>query len=226
MFQKKKISILIPTLNEAKNLPIVLKSLPKYVDEVIVIDGYSKDQTDKIAKKAGCKVIYDKKGKGSALRLGLKKAKGDIIVMMDADCSHLSSEIVLLISGILAGYDICMGSRFIQGGGSDDISLIRVIGNKIFVHTVNLLWGTNYTDLCYGYRSFTKDAIKKLDLSEDGFGIETEISIQSAKKKIRILEVPSFEKHRQSGEGKLRTIIDGWRIAKTILKELFLKKTS
>jgi glycosyltransferase involved in cell wall biosynthesis len=220
MFNGKSVSVIIPTLNEEKNIPYVLDSLPEYVDEIVVVDGHSKDKTAEIAKERGCRVFYDEGGKGSALRRGMASAKGDIVIMMDADCSHLSSEIVLLIAGIEAGYDVCMGSRFIQGGGSEDISSIRKFGNLVFVNVVNLIWHTNYSDLCYGYRSFRGDVIEKLELTEDGFGIETEISIKAAKNNLRILEIPSFEKLRKSGEGKLDTISDGWRIFRRIITEI------
>ncbi|MFH0861368.1 MAG: glycosyltransferase family 2 protein [Candidatus Altiarchaeota archaeon] len=215
-----RISIVIPTLNEEANLPQVLDDLPEYVSEIIVVDGHSKDKTVEIAEKHGARVIYDDKGKGSALIKGLNEASGEIIIMMDADCSHTANEIELLVAGIKAGYDVCMGSRFIQGGGSEDITLIRRLGNKFFVSLVNIVWNMRYSDLCYGYRSFRRDAIKKLELESDGFGIETEISIKAAKKRLKVLEVPSFEKRRKSGEGKLRTFSDGWRILGRILKEI------
>ena len=216
-----KVSIVIPTLNEESNLQKVLRGIPKDIYEVIIVDGHSKDKTVEIAKKFGAKVLFDDKGKGSALRKGMKTAKGDIVITMDADCSHKSSEIGLLTEGIKAGFDVCMGSRFIQGGGTEDMSWYREIGNKFFVFLVNLIWRMNYSDLCYGYRSFRKSCINKLDLKEDGFGIETEISIKAAKKKLRILEVPSYEKARDSGEGRLRTFNDGWQIFKTIICEMF-----
>lgn len=217
-----KVSIVIPTLNEEKNLPLVLKELKKMdcVDEVIVVDGHSKDRTVGIAKKFGCKIIYDDSGKGSALRRGMNMAKGDVVINMDADCSMLPTEILLLKAGIEAGYDVCMGSRFIQGGGTEDMSLFRKFGNKFFVLLVNSFWGMNYSDLCYGYRAFRKSAIKDLDLKRNGFGIETEISIKAAKKGLKILEVPSFEKSRKYGKGNLRTFKDGWNIFKTIIGEL------
>ena len=221
-----KVSIIIPTLNEEKNLPRVLKSIKDYMKnrsekyEIIVVDGYSKDRTVEIAKKFGAKVIFDDVGKGSALRKGMKVAKGDIIITMDADCSHQSSELGLLIEGIKAGYDVCMGSRFIQGGGTEDMPWYRKLGNKFFVFLVNLIWGMHYSDLCYGYRSFRKSCIRKLSLREDRFGIETEIAIKAAKKKLRVLEVPSFEKERVAGEGKLKTFRDGFSILRTILREL------
>ncbi|MCK4634586.1 MAG: glycosyltransferase family 2 protein [Candidatus Aenigmarchaeota archaeon] len=216
-----KVSIVIPTLNEEKNLPIVLEELKKMkcINEIIVVDGRSGDRTVDIAKKFGCKVVYDDKGKGSALRKGMNMASGGVIVNMDADCSMIPKEILLLKAGIEAGYDVCMGSRFIQGGGTEDMPLFRKIGNKFFVLLVNSFWGMNYSDLCYGYRAFRKSAIKDLDLKRNGFGIETEISIKAAKKGLKILEVPSFEKSRKYGKGNLRTFKDGWNILKTILGE-------
>ncbi|HEX55506.1 MAG: glycosyltransferase family 2 protein [Candidatus Altiarchaeales archaeon] len=221
MKEGNRISVVIPTLNEEENIARVLREIPKYIDEVIVVDGHSKDKTVEIARRYGVKVIFDDVGKGSALRKGMKNATGDIIIMMDADCSHIPEEMPLLIAGIESGYDICMGSRFIQGGGSEDITLLRKLGNKFFIFLVNLIWKMNYSDLCYGYRSLRKDCVEKLDLESDGFGIETEISIRAAKKGLRVLEVPSFEKKRHSGEGKLRTFRDGFVILKRIIRELF-----
>lgn len=219
----RKVSLVIPTLNEEKNLSFVLNSIPKFIDEVIVVDGYSNDGTVDIAKRHGCKILYDNKGKGSALRQGIKEAKGDIIITMDADCSNSSNELILFIAGIEAGYDICMGSRFIQGGGSDDITLLRYIGNKFFAFLVNIIWRKRYSDLCYGYRSFSKEAASCLDLECDDFGIETEISIKAAKRGLKILEVPSFEKRRKEGEGKLKTFKDGFSVLKRIVKEITKK---
>lgn len=215
-----KVSVVIPTFNEEKNLPIVLKNLPKDIHEIIIIDKHSEDKTVSVAEKFGANVILDEGGKGTALIKGLNAATGDIIITMDADCSHKESEIGLLIEGIGAGYDICMGSRFIQGGGTEDMPWYRKFGNKFFVKLVNIFWGMNYSDLCYGYRSFRKDSIDKLNLQSDGFGIETEISIKAAKANLKVLEVPSFEKARKYGKGKLRTFSDGFKIMKTIIKEL------
>lgn len=218
---KEKISVVIPTLNEEKNLPYLLNTIPKYVFEVIVVDGYSKDKTVEIAKKYNTKILYDREGKGSALIKGLNASKGDIVIMMDADCSHKTEEFELLIGGIKSGYDVCMGSRFIQGGGTLDMPLLRKFGNKFFVFLVNLFWKMNYSDLCYGYRSFNRNAIKQLNLDSKGFAIETEISIKAAKNKLKVLEVPSFEKKRKSGKGKLKTFKHGKEISKRIITELF-----
>jgi glycosyltransferase involved in cell wall biosynthesis len=223
----KKVSIVIPTLNEEKNLKILLKEIKKFFKkrkefsyEIIVVDGYSQDGTVDVAKRFGCKVLYDNIGKGSALDKGVRESKGDVIITIDADLSHRPIEIGLMIEGIRCGYDIVMGSRFLMGGGTEDMPWYRKLGNKFFVFLINLIWKAKYTDLCYGYRAFRKGVWERLNLRSKGFGIETEISIRAVKKKMKVLEIPSFEKKRKFGEGKLKTLKDGFQILKTILSEL------
>ena len=221
---KEYVSIVIPTLNEEKNIAKVIHGIRKNLRstkyEILVVDGHSSDNTVSIAKKLGARVIYDNKGKGSALRKGFGAAKGSIIGSMDADLSNEPKELNLLVESIRIGYDVCMGSRFMVGGGSEDISKIRILGNKFFVSVVNLFFGSKYSDMCYGYRSFRKSIIKKLDLKEDGFGIETEININAIKAHLKIIEIPSTEKKREAGEAKLRTFSDGYMILKTIVKNI------
>ncbi len=220
--KKIEISIIIPTLNEEENIERVIKSIKKILSsqsyEIIVVDGYSSDNTVKKAIENGAIVIYDKKGKGSALRKGFDKAKGDILISMDADLSNDPKELYLIIDSIKIGYDICMGSRFITGGGTEDMPYFRKFGNRFFVLLVNLFFGSHYSDLCYGYRGFRKKIIKDLNLKEDRFAIETEININAAKKHMKVIEIPSVEKKRDTGTGKLRTFSDGYNIFKTILK--------
>ena len=220
--KKIEISIIIPTLNEEENIERVIKRIKKILFyqsyEIIVVDGYSSDNTVKKAIENGAIVIYDKKGKGSALRKGFDKAKGDILISMDADLSNDPKELYLIIDSIKIGYDICMGSRFITGGGTEDMPYFRKLGNRFFVLLVNLFFGSHYSDLCYGYRGFRKKIIKDLDLKEDRFAIETEININAAKKHMKVIEIPSVEKKRDMGTGKLRTFADGYNIFKTILK--------
>ncbi|MDE1873940.1 MAG: glycosyltransferase family 2 protein [Candidatus Micrarchaeota archaeon] len=224
--RREFVSVVIPTFREEKNIGKVLRGVNKqlkgYDHEIIVVDDVrSKDETAEIARGMGARVIYDNVGKGAALVKGLRAARGDVLIAMDADLSNEPKELRLLIDAIDIGYDICTGSRFIIGGGSEDIPLFRVFGNKMFVLLVNLLFGANYTDMCYGYRSFKKGVPARLDLREKGFGIETEINIKAIKKHMRIVEVPSTEKRRAAGEGKLRTFRDGWVILSTILKNVY-----
>lgn len=218
------VSVVIPTWNEEGNIgrviPAIKRVLSGYTYEIIVVDRHSKDRTATIAKKLGAKMLYDDIGKGSALIKGLMGAKGKLLISMDADLSNEPKELKLLIAGIETGYDICMGSRFIIGGGSDDMPLVRRFGNKVFILLVNLLFGSNYTDLCYGYRSFRRGSLQKLGLREKGFGIETEINIKAIKKGLKVLEVPSMEKKRGEGVGKLNTFRDGYVILRTIFRNI------
>jgi len=220
------ISIIIPTYMEEKNIGLVIKSIKKEMKkiekkyEIIVVDKYSKDKTTKIAKRLGAKVLYDEFGKGSALIKGFNSAKGKILISIDADLSNRAEELPLLIDAVEDGFDACFGSRFIIGGKTEDMSLLRYIGNKFFVMLVNLLYRTKYTDLCYGYRSFKKSAVKKMDLKEKGFGIETEMSIKAVKKGLKVIEFPSFEKKRLYGKSNLKTFRDGFVDLKAILKNM------
>src|SRR5690606_11884999 len=141
--------------NEAKNLPIVLPRIPKWVHEVLIVDGRSKDNTIEVAKQLLpdlVKIVKQSgKGKGDALRAGFEAATGDIIVMLDADGSMAPEEIPLYIGALMAGADFVKGSRFLQGGGTDDMEFVRYLGNLGFTMTVRVLFGGVYSDLCYGY---------------------------------------------------------------------------
>ncbi len=194
--------------------------MKRYSYELIIVDKHSPDGTAEKAKALGALVLYDDIGKGSALMKGFRKAKGKITISMDADLSNRPNELALLIAGIESGHDICMGSRFLAGGGTGDMPMHRRLGNRFFVTLVNLFYGSHYTDLCYGYRSFARGVAQKLHLAETGFGIETEINIKAQKKHLRVLEVPSYEKPRLKGEAKLRGFNDGYVIFRTIFRNL------
>lgn len=223
---EKRISIIIPTLNEAPNIKYVFPHIPQFIDEIIVIDGDSKDGTiDEILKyRKDVKIIKDKTlGKGGALRRGFEMATGDLIIMMDADGSHDPKELPALIEPVLNGYDVAKASRILPGGGSDDFTAFRKFGNKIFVAMVNKIYGSDYTDLCYGYRVFKKEAIEKMNCKSDGFEIETEQSIRMIKAGLKIKEIPSFEAKRKHGDSRLNSFRDGWRILTLIINEYIRK---
>ncbi len=141
--------------------------------------------------------------KGAAVRWGFAKATGDYLIMMDADGSHGVDEINQIIKKLKEGYDVVMPSRFMQGGGSEDITGLRLFGNNFYKFWVRLFWKVSYTDICYGFRGFTKEGLARLGLKADDFDIELEISIKTAKKSLKYVEIPSFEKARKHGQGKL-----------------------
>ena len=220
------ISLLIPALNEAKNLAVLLKKLTSTVpnlDEVTVVDGRSTDGTADVATALGAMVLFQKgTGKGTALRQAFEKGHRDIVVVMDADGSNRPEEIHRLVGAVADGADIAKGSRFLEGGGSTDLTFIRKLGNKFFISLVNARWSVAYTDICYGFLAFRKEAIEKLAplLESNHFQIETEICIKAAKLGLRVVEIPSVELKRQHGTSKLSGFRDSFRIMRTIMHEL------
>lgn len=223
MVNNVKITALLCTLNEEKNLPHVLPRLPKDIDEVLIVDGRSRDKTVEVAKKLcpRARVVFQPgKGKGDALRYGIKRARGDIIIMLDADGSMSPEEIPRFVQPLLEGYDFVKGSRFLPGGGTSDMPKHRKFGNWVFTTLTNIFHRTKYTDLCYGYNAFWKKAFKKVFFKGNGFEVETEINIKINKAGLKVIEVPSFETERLNGEGKLHSLKDGYRILTTIFKEL------
>lgn len=217
-----RVSVIIPTLNEALNLPHVLSDIPSSVHEVIIVDGLSTDGTPEVASEVlpDAKVIYQTEpGKGSALLHGFEAATGDILVMMDADGSADPLEIPAFVESLLRGADFAKGTRFRPGGGSSDITRLRSVGNRILSGTVNFLFRTDYTDLCYGYNAFWRHCLPAMSVDCTGFEVETLINIRIARAGLIISEVPSFERDRIHGQSNLRTFRDGARVLRTIIRE-------
>ena len=217
-----RVSVVIPAMNEAKNLPHVLPRIPAWVDEVLLVDGRSTDGTVEVARRLlpSIQIVgQERKGKGAALRSGFAAATGDIIVMLDADGSMDPAEIPAYVGQLLAGADFVKGSRFSQGGGTSDMTALRRAGNWGLTQLVRGLFGGRFSDLCYGYAAFWARVLPALALEADGFEIETEMNVRSLRAKLRVAEVPSFEADRIHGASNLRTFPDGWRVLKAIGRE-------
>jgi glycosyltransferase involved in cell wall biosynthesis len=219
-----RVSVVIPTLNEAENLPHVFSKLPTDLHEVILVDGGSKDNTVDVARALypGIRVVPQTgRGKGNALACGFAACSGDVIVMLDADGSADPGEIPLFVAALLDGADFAKGSRLLPGGGSADITPLRSAGNAMLTGVVNLLFRTSYSDLCYGYNAFWTRCLPHIDVDCDGFEVETLINIRLARTKLVVREVPSYEHLRIHGTSNLRPIRDGLRCARTIVRERF-----
>ena len=220
--QHVSVSVIIPARNEAPNLQFVLPHIPSFVTDVILVDGHSTDNTASEAQRLMPTIrIVEQigQGKGDAIRAGLAASTGDIIVLLDADGSADPLEIPYFIKTLLTGSDFAKGSRFIKGGGSHDITRIRRAGNYGLILLVNLLFGTRYSDLCYGYNAFWKHCLEHIEIDSNGFEIETLINIRMHLAGLKITEVPSIEYQRIHGLSNLNAIRDGWRILKLILRE-------
>jgi glycosyltransferase involved in cell wall biosynthesis len=228
------VSIVMPVRNEAANLREVLPQLPE-VHEVILIDGNSVDGSVAVAREVRPDihvVRQTRKGKGNALAAGFLAASGDIIVMFDADGSADPTEISAFVRALVDGADFAKGSRFATGGGSEDITRLRTLGNHGLNLVANTAFRTSFSDLCYGYNAFWRDLVPVLDLPDldlpapesgmlwgDGFEIETVINCRMAAAEVQITEVGSVELSRIHGESNLRTFTDGFRVLRTIFAE-------
>ncbi len=221
-FQLPSISAVIPTLDEARNLTLLLPELPPWIEEVIIVDGASSDGTVAVARRL-CRdakiLIEHRRGKGAALRAGFAAATGEIIVVFDADCSMDPYESIGLVGALLSGADLAKGSRFLQGGGTDDMSSFRMYGNWCLTQVARVLFGGAFTDLCYGYFAFWSRHRDLLVPTCDGFEVEAFLWIRALQAGMTIFEVPSFEERRAHGVSNLRAVPDGWRVLKTLVRE-------
>jgi len=238
-----RLSIVVPALNEADNIGPVLSRIPLETFEVILVDGWSSDTTIKraLAARPDLRVMRQTRyGKGNALACGFAACRGDIIVMLDADGSADPAEIPRFVDALQAGAHFAKGTRFADGGSSEDITVIRRSGNWCLNRLVNTLYRTRYTDLCYGYMAFWASSLPTLAVVEDdprcpradamrwgdGFEIETLITVRAAAGGLVIAEVGSVEAPRVYGVSNLNAFSDGWRVLRTIAAENYrLRRT-
>jgi hypothetical protein len=217
-----KISVVVPAMNEGQNIGHVLERLPDGLHEVILVDGNSKDDTVEAARRAYPEIrvtTQGGRGKGDAFRTGFAAVTGNLVVMLDADGSADPAEIPRFVAALEAGADFAKGSRYLDGGGSADITWTRKLGNTCLSGTANLLHGTHFTDLCYGYNAFWARCLPFIALDVPGFEVETLINLRIAAAGMKITEVPSYEEERIFGDSNLKTFRDGFRVLGTILSE-------
>ena len=230
-----RVSVVVPAMNEARNLPWLAEHMPAGIAEIVLVDGNSVDDTVDVARRLWPDVrvvTQTRRGKGNALACGFHAATGEIIVMIDADGSMDPGEIPYFVDALVGGADYAKGSRFNSGGGSSDITRVRSWGNKALNTLTNSLHGTRYSDLCYGYNAFWRRILPVLALDPgepgeaaderrwgDGFEVETLINIRVHTAGLRIAEVSSFESERLFGSSNLNAVSDGLRVLRTIAIE-------
>jgi glycosyltransferase involved in cell wall biosynthesis len=216
------ITVLICTLNEEENLQHVLPRIPKWIGEVLLVDGHSTDRTVEVARQVcpNIRVLYQPgRGKGDALKYGIQQASGDIIITLDADGATDPVEIPRFIEPLLDGYDFAKGSRFLNS--NHNMPIHRKFGNWILVSTANALYGTRYTDICSGYNAFWKTAIKKVDLSSNGFQMEQEMNVRIKKAGLKVTEVACCDRGRLGGVSKTQDFRQGLIDLVTMIRERF-----
>ena len=230
------VSVVVPCLNEERNLPYVLPRIPPDVNQVILVDGGSSDGTVERAREMlpSIDVVHQtRRGKGNALVCGFDVCTSDIIVMLDADGSTDPAEIPRFVRALTDGAEFAKGSRFAAGGRSEDITRLRRLGNDGLNLAVNVLFGTKFSDLCYGYNAFWRWVLPHLGLPDaglrapaygqmlwgDGFEIETLINVRAASLELNVAEVASVEAARLHGVSNLNAFRDGSRVSRTIISE-------
>lgn len=214
-----KVSVVLPTLNEVGAIKSVLDDMPAdVVDEILVVDGHSTDGTPELVKKLGYEVIVQEgRGCGDAFTTGVKHATGDVIILMDADGSHNPADIPKLLKCIDEGADAAFGSRYMPGSGSDDDTIIRYIGNKLFTFLLNKVQGVELTDGLFLYVAAKREVFEAIEMKSANFEYCVEFPIKVHKAGFRIAQVPCFEPKRLAGRSKVNAFYHGLRILWVIL---------
>jgi glycosyltransferase involved in cell wall biosynthesis len=216
-----RVTVVIPAKNEEGNIAWVLRQMPPSVDEVILVDGQSRDRTVEIAKTVRpdiTVIVEPPRGKGAAMRSGFAASTGDYVVVMDADGSMDPADVDSFVAALEAGADLVKGSRYLDGGGSTDLTVIRSLGNRFLLLVANVLYRQRFSELCYGFLALRTSRIPDLHLQATGFEIEAEIVCRSIRAGLRVAEIPSQESPRISGASNLHAVRDGLRILRTVVR--------
>lgn len=224
----EELTILIPALNEKKTIEIVIKKAQKWLNdrnidgEILIANNGSTDNTKEIALKNGARVIdVEQKGYGSALISGIENSKGKYIIFGDADDSYNFLEIDGMYDKLKDGNDIVIGNRYAgkMEKGSMKFSH-KFIGTPILSFLIRKKFKLNLNDINCGLRGIKKDAIIKLNCKSSGMEFASEMLIKAAKAKLKIEEIPiNFYKDKRNSKPHLKTLQDGVRHLKIILKE-------
>ena len=222
------ISVVIPAYNEEPNLGLVLRDTKNILQnmgfpyEIIVVNDGSHDNTADVARKHGVVLINNdiNLGKGAALINGFRRAKGNIVVTMDADGSHRAEDIPFLLSPMLNGgsFEAIVGSRFVDEKGRRSTSSLHLIGNRIINALIMMFTGRYISDSQSGFRAYKKNALGKIALHSTGFDVESEMTIKMLKKGFKFMEIPIRCDPRMNGLTRVNAFQDGFNIVKTIIK--------
>jgi len=224
----KKVSIVLPALNEEESVGKVIDEIPVeeleakgYQTEIIVVDNGSTDKTAEIAAAQGAKVISEpNRGKGRAIRTGFEAVSGDFVFMLDSDFTYPAGYITQMVELLESGYDVALGSRLNGAVEHGAMKRLNLIGNHLLAFLANLLYGTRVSDLCTGLWGFKIEVLRSLNLDAVGFELEANMLIEVAKRKYRVGEVP-IQYRKRATASKLGSIKSGWRIGRKLIVSRF-----
>ena len=216
--------LLLTTMNEIDGLRQIWDHIPaELFTRILVIDANSSDGTQEFLAQKKCQVLQQSKpGRGNAIQEAMTQVTEDIIVIMASDGNDDPVYIRPLLAKLDEGYDLVSGSRFAQGGetdDSDDALGLRRFGNKLFTWIVNVAWRANYTDSTYGMRALTRETWEKLNIDSTKNETEFVMSIRCAKLRLKVCQIPVVEGKRAGGEVKARSLSTGWSFLKVIMHE-------
>jgi glycosyltransferase involved in cell wall biosynthesis len=217
------VTALVCTLNEEENLAHVLTEIPDWVDELLLVDGHSTDNTVAVARglRSDVRIVRQPgRGKGDALKCGIEQATGDIIVTLDADGTTDPRDMSRFVEPLLRGCDFVKGSRFALSRPAGK-PRHRIFGNWVIVTTYNVLYRTKYTDLCSGYNAFWRQAMARVDLSGWTGQEEPLLNARVRKAGLKVVEVGHHDKGRIAGETKQPSWQQGFGAVKTVIRERF-----
>jgi glycosyltransferase involved in cell wall biosynthesis len=219
-----KTSLIIPAYNEEEAIPKVIAEIPEEIDEIILVDDGSTDKTYEVAKGLGIRVLRHEKNKGkvAAIKTGIKRARGDIIILTDADYTYPAEYMPVFIKKIEEGCDLVIGSRFM--GGECNLPLLNKVGNKFLSIIATYISGVTITDAQSGFRAFRKELLKELDVKAKGLEFETEMTVKAAKQGYRVLEIP-INYRKRIGRSKLNPLKDGYKMF-IALNSIAIRETS
>jgi glycosyltransferase involved in cell wall biosynthesis len=219
----------IPAFNEAKSIAEIISKSKNYVDQVIVYDDGSTDDTGDIARAAGATVIKnpENKGYGVAIRSLFQAAKeqdADIMVTLDSDGQHDPDQIPRLIDPLLKqGFDLVIGSRFIDGNTKEKVPRYRSFGIKTITKLTEAASYPKITDSQSGFRAYNKNALSKINLFEDGMAVSTEILLRGSEKKLQMTEVPITVRYDMKDRSTHNPITHGISVAYSVFQFISLR---
>lgn len=222
--RKITVALIIPVLNEATSMPHILPKInPSWVDEIIFVDGGSKDRTMEVIKEWGHGEVFvqKKKGLAEAYFEAFERIKSDYVIAFSPDGNSVPEKIPELVQKASEGYDMVIGSRYLAGAGSEDDDFFTTIGNRIFTLTINILFGGRYSDSLVMFRIYRKTIVKEMEMKPRIHCFEPQLAIRCAVHGMKTTEIPAKEPPRIGDERKMRVVENGWAILKMIFSEWF-----